>query len=415
MMIGGHSTGPEQFGTPIFGVSEVSGLICDLLDDARLRQIWVRGEVTNYKNHASGHRYFSLSERSGRNAAVINCVMWRTSASALAFAPKDGMDVLAWGSVEVYEPHGRYQFIVREMLPAGLGERHLMVERWKQELDAEGLFAPERKRPLPTFPQRIGVVTSPTGAALADILSIISRRYPAEVILSPTAVQGEGAHTEIAEAIRRIDGLVDVIIVGRGGGSFEDLFPFNHPDVVRAVAGCGTPVISAVGHEVDTALCDFAADLRAPTPSAAAEHAVPERREVLRELAGFEERMRSLLIHRLAAAGTEVEDLRERMRPGRLSRRINERMQRLAEHEELLRRAATGRVQRERAALAELRATLGGKNPLAILERGYCIIEAGGRIARSAASLAPGERVTIRMVDGRANAVVEEITYDEDL
>lgn len=415
MMIGGHSTGPEQFGTPIFGVSEVSGLICDLLDDARLHQIWVRGEVTNYKNHASGHRYFSLSERDGRDSALINCAMWRSYAAGLTFAPGDGMDVLALGTVEVYEPHGKYQLIVRELRQAGAGDRHLTVERWKKELDAEGLFAPERRRALPAFPQRIGVVTSPTGAALADILSIISRRYPAEVILSPTAVQGEGAHTEIAEAIRRIDGLVDVIIVGRGGGSFEDLFPFNHPDVVRAVAGCRTPVISAVGHEVDTALCDFAADLRAPTPSAAAERAVPERREVLRELAGFEERMRSLLLHRVAAAAGEVEDLRERMHPRRLSRRINERMQRLAEHEELLRRAAAGRVQRERAALAEVRASLSGQNPLAILERGYCIVEADGRIARSAASLAPGERVTIRMMDGRAVAVVEEITYDEDL
>ncbi|MCT8336890.1 exodeoxyribonuclease VII large subunit [Methanoculleus sp. Afa-1] len=414
-MIGGHSTGPEQFGTPIFGVSEVSGLICDLLDDARLHQIWVRGEVTNYKNHASGHRYFSLSERDGRDSALINCAMWRSYAAGLTFAPGDGMDVLALGTVEVYEPHGKYQLIVRELRQAGAGPRHLMVERWKKELDAEGLFAPERRRALPAFPQRIGVVTSPTGAALADIRSVISRRYPAEVILSPTAVQGEGAHAEIAEAIRRIDGLVDVIIVGRGGGSFEDLFPFNHPDVVRAVAGCRTPVISAVGHEVDTALCDFAADLRAPTPSAAAERAVPERREVLRELAGFEERMRSLLLHRVAAAAGEVEDLRERMHPRRLSRRINERMQRLAEHEELLRRAAAGRVQRERAALAEVRASLSGQNPLAILERGYCIVEADGRIARSAASLAPGERVTIRMMDGRAVAVVEEITYDEDL
>ncbi|MDN5339248.1 MAG: exodeoxyribonuclease large subunit [Euryarchaeota archaeon] len=415
MMLGGHSTGPERFGTPIFEVSEVSGLICDLLDDPRLHQIWVRGEVTNYKNHGSGHRYFSLSEGNGRDAAVINCVMWRSSASALAFTPKDGMDVLAWGSVEVYEPHGRYQFIVREMLPAGLGERHLMVERWKQELEAEGLFAPERRRPLPLFPQRIGVVTSPTGAALQDILSIISRRYPAEVILSPTSVQGDGAHTEIAEAIRRIDGLVDVIIVGRGGGSFEDLFPFNHPDVVRAVATCRTPVISAVGHEVDTALCDFAADLRAPTPSAAAERAVPERREVLRELAGLEERMRALLLHRLTAARDEVEDLRERMHPRRLARRINERMQRLAEHEDLLRRAAAARVQRERAALAEVRASLEGKNPLAILERGYCIVEADGRVVKNAASLSPGECVTIKMVDGRVSAVVEEITYDKDI
>ena len=415
MMFCGPSAGPDRFGTPILRVSEVSGLICDLLDDARLHEIWVRGEVTNYKDHTSGHRYFSLGERNGRSSALINCVMWRTYASGLGFTPKDGMDILARGSVEVYEPHGRYQLIVREMHPAGLGERHLMVERWKQELDAEGLFAPERRRPLPAFPHRIGVVTSSTGAAMQDILSVISRRYPAEVVLSPTVVQGEGAHTEIAEAIRRIDRLVDVIIVGRGGGSFEDLFPFNHPDVVRAVARCQTPVISAVGHEVDTALCDFAADLRAPTPSAAAERAVPDRVEVLRELSGHRERMGALLLHRLAAAGSEVEDLRARMHPRRLERRVHERMQRLAEHEDLLRRSALARVQRKRSALVEVRADLLGRNPLAILDRGYCIVESGGEIARSAGDLSPGDRVVLRMKDGRCRAVIEEITYDEDL
>ena len=412
----GPSGSPDLFGTPILGVSEVSGLICDLLDDMRLHQIWVRGEMTNYKDHASGHRYFSLSEQNGRSSALINCVMWRTYASGLEFTPKNGMDVLAWGTVEVYEPHGRYQLIVREMLPAGRGERHLMVERWKRELDAEGIFSPERRRPLPAFPHRVGVVTSPTGAALKDILSVISRRYPAaEVVLSPTAVQGEGAHTEIAEAIRRVDGLVDVVIVGRGGGSFEDLFPFNHPDVVRAVARCRTPVISAVGHEVDTALCDFAADLRAPTPSAAAERAVPDRQEVLRDLAGYEERMGALLSHRIDAAGREVEDLRARMHPRRLTRRIHERMQRLAEHEELLRRSALSRVQRERSALAEVRASLAGKNPLAILKRGYCIAESGGRIVKSAGDLSPGEHVVLRMKDGRCRAVVEDITHDKDV
>ncbi len=415
MISSGPSAGPDRFGTPIFGVSEVSALICGLLDDARLHGIWVRGEVTNYKDHTSGHRYFSLGERNGRDSALINCVMWRSYASGLNFTPRDGMDVLAWGTVEVYEPHGRYQLIVRELLPAGPGERHLMVERWKQELDAEGLFSPERKRPLPAFPRRVGVVTSPTGAALKDILSVISRRYPAEVVLSPTAVQGEGAHTEIAEAIRRIDGLVDVIIVGRGGGSFEDLFPFNHPDVVRAVARCQTPVISAVGHEVDTALCDFAADLRAPTPSAAAERAVPDRAEVLRELSGNRERMGALLLHRLAAAGSEVEDLRARMHPRRLERRVHERMQRLAEHEDLLRRSALARVQRKRSALAEVRADLLGRNPLAVLDRGYGIVESGGRAVRSARDLRPGDRVVLRMKDGRCRAVIEEITYDEDL
>jgi exodeoxyribonuclease VII large subunit len=406
---------PDGFGTPILRVSEVSSLICNLLDDSRLQQIWVRGEVTNYKNHSSGHRYFSLGERNGRDSALINCVMWRTSATALNFAPDNGMDVLAWGSVEVYEPHGKYQLIVKEMLPAGLGERHLMVERWKRELEAEGLFAPERKRPLPAYPSRIGVVTSSTGAAFKDILSVITRRYPAEVILSPTAVQGDGAHTEIAAAIRRIDGLVDLIIVGRGGGSFEDLFPFNHPDVVRAVAACRTPVISAVGHEVDVALCDFAADLRAPTPSAAAERSVPDRREVLQEVRGYEERLRSLLLHRVTAAEREIDDLRERMHPRRLGRKIHERMQQLADHEELLRRASSARVQRERFALAEVGARLDGKNPLAILHRGYCIAEKEARIVKAIDDLSPGNRIVLRLRDGRCTAIVEKIDHDETI
>ncbi|MDV2480554.1 exodeoxyribonuclease VII large subunit [Methanoculleus sp. Wushi-C6] len=412
MILGSPSAGPDRFGTPILAVSEVSRLICDLLDDVRLQGIWVRGEVTNYKGHSSGHRYFSLGERNGRSSALINCAMWRSYASALAFEPRDGMDVLAWGTVEVYEPHGKYQLIVRELLPAGAGERHLMVERWKRELEEEGLFDPGRKRPLPLFPRRVGVVTSPTGAALQDILSVVSRRYPAEVVLSPAAVQGEGAHLEIAEAIRRLDGLVDVMIVGRGGGSFEDLFAFNHPDVVRAVAACRTPVISAVGHEVDTALCDFAADLRAPTPSAAAERAVPNREEVLRELSAHRERMGALLFHRVHTAAAEVEDLRGRMHPRRLTRKVNERMQRLAEHEDLLRRAATARLERERAALAEIRADLSGRNPLAVLDRGYCIAGSGGKVARSVRDLRPGDHVVLRFRDGACRVTVEETTYD---
>lgn len=415
MMLSGPSAGPDRFGTPIFAVSEVSRLICDLLDDVRLQGIWVRGEVTNYKGHTSGHRYFSLSERSGRNSALINCAMWRSYAAGLAFEPSDGMDVLAWGTVEVYEPHGKYQLIVRELLPAGAGERHLMVERWKRELEEEGLFDPGRKRPLPVFPHRVGVVTSRTGAALQDILAVVSRRYPAEVVLSPAAVQGEGAHLEIAEAIRRLDGHADVIIVGRGGGSFEDLFPFNHPDVVRAVAACRTPVISAVGHEVDTALCDFAADLRAPTPSAAAERAVPDRQEVLREVYGYQERMQSLLLHRVRAAGEEVGDLRERMHPRRLARRVNERMQCLAEHDDLLRRAAAAALERKRAALAEVRADLAGRNPLAVLDRGYCIVESNGKAVRSIGDLRAGERVVLRLKDGEGRAVVEETRYDRDV
>ncbi len=406
---------PDRFGTPILRVSEVSGIICNLLDDARLQQIWVRGEVTNYRNHASGHRYFSLAEEIGGRSALINCVMWRSYAFDLDFEPANGMDVLAMGSVEVYEPQGRYQLVVHELLPAGRGERHLLVERWKRELEGEGLFSPERKRPIPRFPSRIGVVTSPSSAALQDIIHVVSRRYPVEIVVSPTAVQGDAAHLEIADAIRRVDGLADVIIVGRGGGSFEDLFPYNHPDVVRAVAACRTPVISAVGHEVDVALCDFAADLRAPTPSAAAERVVPDRRDLLQEVRGYRDQMRSLLLQRLNSVEREVGELRMRMHPRRLARRIDERMQQLADRKGDLRRAAAARVRRDRLRLAEVRAQLEGKNPLAILDRGYCIAEKNGRVVKTARELSPGDRITLRMKGGRSGAVVEWMNRDEEV
>ncbi|RXE57246.1 exodeoxyribonuclease VII large subunit [Methanoculleus taiwanensis] len=404
---------PDLHGTPILRVSEVSGMICTLLEDSRLQHIWVRGEVTNYKNHGSGHRYFSLGEQNGRGNAVINCAMWRTNARRLDFEPQNGMDVLVLGSVEVYEPHGKYQLIVRDILPAGRGEKHLLIEEWKTELAREGLFAEEKKRPLPRFPSRVGVVTSPTGAALQDIVTIISRRFPVEIVLSPATVQGEAAHREIAQAIRRIDGLVDVLIVGRGGGSFEDLFPFNHPDVVRAVAGCTTPVISAVGHEVDTALCDFAADVRAPTPSGAAERAVPDRQELLKEAEGLAGRMQSHLLRRLAEKRREVEDLRARMHPARLGRRINERMQRLTEQEEHLRRAVTVRMERNRLHLAELRARIESRSHVAILRQGYCIAAKDGRVVRSVRELAPEDRITLCMQDGRSRVIVEDLDYDE--
>ncbi len=403
---------PDLYGTPILRVSEVSGMICALLEDSRLQHIWVRGEVTNYKNHGSGHRYFSLGEQSGRGNAVINCVMWRTFARQLEFEPGNGMDVLVMGSVEVYEPHGKYQLIVRDILPAGRGEKHLLIEEWKTQLTREGLFAEERKRPLPRFPSRVGVVTSPTGAALQDIINVVSRRFPVEIVLSPTTVQGETAHREIAKAIRRIDGLVDVLIVGRGGGSFEDLFPFNHPDVVRAMAGCTTPVISAVGHEVDTALCDFAADVRAPTPSAAAERAVPDRKELLQETEGIAGRMQSHLMRRLAEKRREVEDLRARMHPARLGRRINERMQRLAEQEEHLQRAVTVRIQRDRLHLAELRARIEGRSHMAILQQGYCIAAKNGRVVSSVRDIAPGDRIVLCMQGGRSRVIVEDLDYD---
>ena len=400
-------------GPAVLGVAEISGIISEALDDERFQDIWIRGEITSYKHHQSGHRYFSLSEQvSGRNYA-IKCIMWRSQAQALDFEPRDGLAVIALGSVQVYEARGDLGFYVREMLPAGEGEKHLLVEKWKRELAAEGLFAEERKRPLPLFPSTVGVVTARTGAVLQDILNVIGRRFPVEIVLSSTAVQGDLAHLEIARAICILDGRVDVIIVARGGGSFDDLFPFNHPDVVRAVGCCGTPIVSAVGHEVDHVLCDLAADRRAPTPSAAAELVVPDKVELAREISGGLDRMRSSLEKKVQAAALLLEDLRFRLQPRRILRRINENREEIAERGEDLDQAIRARIDRGRSELARLKALLEGRSPLTILSRGYCIAERDGKLIRSAANLRTGDRIKLRMAGGGAKARIEEVYHEQ--
>jgi len=402
-------------GPAVMGVAEISGIISDALDDERFQEIWIRGEITSYKHHHSGHRYFSLSEQVlGRNFA-IKCIMWQSRAQCLDFEPRDGLAVIALGSVQVYEARGDLGFYIQEMLPAGEGEKHLLVEKWKRELAAEGLFADERKRPLPLFPSTVGVVTARTGAVLQDILHVIGRRFPVEVVLASTAVQGDLAHLEIARAIHILDGRVDVIIVARGGGSFDDLFPFNHPDVVRAIAACRTPVVSAVGHEVDHVLCDLAADRRAPTPSAAAELVVPDRAELAREISGGLDRMRNSLEKKVQAAALLLEDLRLRLQPRRIRRRINEEREEIAEREESLNRAMIARIERGRSELARLKALLEGRSPLTILSRGYCIAESDGKIVRSARDLSTGDRIKLRMTGGGAKARIEEVYHDKEV
>ena len=400
----------------IFCVSEISSIISSVLDDDRLQDVWVRGEVTNFKPHASGHRYFSLGERKDQGtSALIQCVMWRSDAQRLEFQLKDGIDVIAFGSVGHYAPQGRYQFYVRDLRHAGEGEKHLLVEKWKAMLTAEGIFAAERKRALPRFPERIGVVTSGTGAVLQDIRNVIARRFPLEIVVSPTAVQGDQAHLEIVQALKRIDGLVDVIIIGRGGGSFEDLFPFNHPDVARAIACCTTPVVSAIGHETDFTLADFAADVRAPTPSAAAELVVQDRAALREGLSSFHKRLGSTLVSKLDRAAREIAELRTRIAPGRMERRIAERRQDCAMMAERLARASTGRIERERLILAGIKARLAGKDPLALLERGYCIIEKEGKAVRSARVISGGDILGVRMQDGRLEVQVQGVTHDKEL
>ncbi|GAB6285317.1 MAG: exodeoxyribonuclease VII large subunit [Methanoregula sp.] len=394
-------------------VSAVSKIIAGLLEDTRLQEIRVQGEVTNYNHHARGHRYFSLSEKGGGNtAAVIKCVMWRSDAEHLTFTPEDGKAVVVTGSVRVYAPHGSYQLQVREMQPAGIGEKYLLVEKWKKELSAEGCFAVERKRDLPVFPLRVGVVTSETGAVIHDIHTVISRRYPVEILISPTAVQGETAHREIANAIKKLAGRVDVVIVARGGGSFEDLFPFNHPDVIRAIVACPVPVVSAIGHEVDVTLADLAADMRAATPSAAAELVVPDRKELREWLRSKKTQMDTALASRLVRAQEDIADLRDRLRPQRFSRRLEEKKQYIVDLSDRLVRAAVTKCERQRLSLREMSAVLEGKSPRALLLRGYCVAEKEGTVIRSVRAIQKDDRIGIRFYDGRSTVCVERVEHD---
>jgi exodeoxyribonuclease VII large subunit len=397
-------------------VSELSVIIEGLLDSPLLQDILVRGEVTNYTHHARGHRYFSLSEKGGGNtSAIIKCVMWRSDAERLSFNPTEGMEIIATGTVRAYAPHGSYQLQVKEMRKAGLGEKFLLVEQWKSELLAQGCFSLERKRMLPLYPARIGVVTSETGAVIHDIRTVVARRYPLEIVISPTAVQGEDAHREIACAITRLAGKVDVVIVARGGGSFEDLFPFNHPDVVRAIVACPVPVISAIGHEVDVTLSDLAADLRAATPSAAAELIVPDRMVLIARLKELQSLMSAALQGRVAGAWEEIAEMRDRLRPQRFRRKLEERAHNIVDLSDRLERAFSNRIGREKLILAEMKTALDSRNPRAVLARGYCVAEKGGAIVRRTAAIEQGDSIKIRFYDGSSQVIVERVDHERDL
>jgi exodeoxyribonuclease VII large subunit len=362
-------------GSEVISVAEVSRLVCRLLDDPRLQAIWVEGEIRDCSCSAKGHCYFSLSEQKHGKTYVIRCAMWRSYARELNFTPGDG----------------------------------------KEELAREGLFDEARKLPLPRFPGRVGVVTSATGAARRDIEQVIARRFPVEIVLSPASVQGETAPAEIAAAISRVDGHVDVMIVGRGGGSFEDLFAFNHPQVVRAIAACTTPVVSAVGHEIDHTLADYAADLRAPTPSAAAELVVPDRKEMADELGRLRQHLRSALVARVERGRMTLEDMRLRLQPRRFQRRLDEEMQRVVDLDERLGRAENSLIGHRRMLLRQIAATLGALDPLAPLTRGYCVVEKDGGVVSSTGALSPGDGVVIRMGDGSASARIEEVHHDKNV
>lgn len=399
----------------IYSVSSLTAVIASLLDDRRIKNIWVEGEITNYIHHRSGHRYFSLSEDPGTRPSVIRCAMWKSYGRELTFSPVNGMRVRVYGSVDLYEPGGEYKFIAREMEEAGRGEMYRLVNQWKQILEEEGHFALSKKKALPRYPQVVGVVTAENGAARRDIEQIIARRFPVTLLLSPCSVQGSGSEHEIAEAIRSLDGKADVIIVGRGGGSFEDLFSFNHPAVVRAVSACQTPVVSAVGHEVDTTLIDYAADVRAPTPSAAAEIVVPDKKELKQEIQTLNQRISESTGRYFLRFHSEIEDFRLRLRPDRLRVQISRDQEYISEISDRILMLVSRECEGKRLILAAEKTRIKGLDPYAPVRRGYVLVKKDGMLVKSVGSLCPDDEVSLSFIDGSAQACIHEVTYDTDI
>lgn len=372
-----------------FTVSELTTYVKALLDrDEVLSQASVRGEISNFAAPGSGHLYFSLKDEHSQ----LRCVCFRGDACRLGFEPEDGQRVLAHGNVTVYEPRGEYQLIVRAMRPDGAGELAEAIKRLRAKLEAEGLFEPSRKRPLPRFPRRIALVTSPTGAAVRDLITVISRRFPpAELTVVPTVVQGEAAPESIVGALSRATKLLDpeLVIVGRGGGSLEDLWAFYDERVVRAVFACPVPIISAVGHETDLSLCDEVADARAPTPSAAGELAVPDASELRATVERLGERAEVALARRLEASASRLSGLCERPVIRRPRTMVETRYQRLDEAALRLVRGADVAVERVAGRLAAMTATLRTLDPrvrrrLTALDRQHARIEGAGPRALTA-------------------------------
>lgn len=381
--------------------------------DEALMRVFIRGEISNFTNHKSGHFYFTVKDETSRIAAV----MFRSSASKLAFIPENGMKVIVGGRVSAYVRDGQYQIYVDTLEPDGVGALYIAYEQLKAKLGAEGLFDEAKKKPLPRYPMRIGVITSPTGAAIRDIINILGRRFPiAEVVLYPSLVQGESAAPQLIEGLRYFNEKknVNVIIIGRGGGSLEDLWAFNSEALVREVAASELPVISAVGHEIDFTLCDFAADRRAPTPSAAAELAVPERYELKRKLGNVTARLELL-------EGKKLELLRstlERMKKSRAltdpRNFIDDKRMALGIAEDKLYNRITFLLERKKSALAGKTAKLDAMNPLSVLSRGYgAAFASDGTVIRSVAQVEKGSDISLMLSDGTVRATVCDIVMNE--
>lgn len=385
-------------------VSQINGYVKKILDhNIILNNIWIKGEISNFKHHYSGHLYITLKDE----GAVLKAVMFRSSASTLAFEPSDGMKVLARGRISVYEAGGAYQLYIEEMIQDGIGDLYVAYEKLKKQLSEEGLFDEKYKKPIPKFPKRIGVVTASTGAAVRDIINVITRRYPmAEIVIYPAQVQGNGAAQSVVRAIEYFNAAkeADTLIVGRGGGSIEDLWAFNEEITARAIFKSEIPVISAVGHETDFTIADFVADLRAPTPSAAAEIAVPSALELRDRINTDQSRILRNITGRIESSRLLLNRFKMRTPKDQIDE-YNLRIDSLVKSIESSVKMKTMMLKRQFSAAA---AKLDALSPLQTLSRGYSIPTAeDGTVIRSAKEMKSGMEFTLRLKDGNAECVVK--------
>lgn len=394
---------------PVLSVSDLTELLKSVVEET-FPQVWVSGEISNCTRAGSGHLYFTLKDES----AQLKAVMWRNAAQRLRFQLQDGLEVIATGPLEVYPARGQYQIIVQQMQPKGLGALELALRQLQQKLSAEGLFDPARKRPLPTFPRRLALVTSPTGAAVRDLIQVITRRWPlVQLVVVPVAVQGEGAAAEIAEGLRQAARIpdIDVIITGRGGGSLEDLWAFNEEVVARAIAASPIPVVSAVGHEIDVTIADLVADRRALTPSEAGELVVPLLSDIEQILATAQQRLPAALRQRAGILRTTLDALAQRRCFTRPRERLHDWATRLDEGEARLQSAARHLAELARQRLSGLGAALQALSPLGILQRGYSLTRKlpSRVVVRSTADLRVGEEILTGLASGEVVSLVQEI------
>lgn len=398
--------------TLVLSVSQLNRYIKMNFDaDENLANIFISGEISNFTNHyRTGHLYFTLKD----DSAAVRAVMFNSSAKRLKFMPEDGMKVIARGRVGVYEASGQYQLYVDDMQPDGVGALNLAYEQLKEKLQKEGLFSELHKKPLPPYPEKVGVITSPTGAAVRDIINVLGRRFPyAEIVFCPVLVQGDGAHLQLTDAVNLFNSerAADVIIIGRGGGSIEDLWEFNDEGLARAVYNSEIPVISAVGHETDFTICDFVADMRAPTPSAAAELAVPDANELQYALSALKNRMFLNVSSGIADRRSRLEYLTSKGALKSPDEMLSNRSQRLDTAFSKMLSSYENRIGSKKVEFISAATALSKLDPMSVLMRGFAFVsDKNGKNVYSSQALAKGDKINVRFHDGSAVCEVKEIT-----